>query len=60
MEQLLDDVDLEFFQNDMEDVLMDTDDLSLAWAEACSTESQEDMRKAKTAQNALHTRMHTH
>lgn len=60
MEQLLDDVDLEFFQDNMEEVLMDTDDLSLAWAEACSTESQEDMSKPKTAQNALHTHACTH
>lgn len=43
MEQLLEDVDLEFFQDDTQDVVMDTDGLSLAWAEACSTESHDEM-----------------
>lgn len=45
MEQLLDDVDLDFFQDDTEDAMMDTNDAPVTCTEACSTESQDDVGK---------------
>ena len=45
MEQLLDDDDLEFFQelDDAEDAMMDTNDVPLVCTKACTTESQDDV-----------------
>lgn len=43
MEQLLEDMDLEFFRDDTEDVMMDTDGITLTCPAACLIESQDDM-----------------